>query len=419
MKHTIRKLILTTYVIMLLALAGGCASGKTDIPKTSADTAAAAEEQSGQMSETQENSERYLITAINSSEETIQLYRYRNGKEYRFSYAVDTVFRDKYGKRSTMSQFYPGGVVTIGDADVHGKLSEIKMAADVWIYNDIVRFAVEEDKGIFRIADTNYRITEETRVFSDDSEVSFSAISTNDRLSVTGQDKTILSVCITTGHGSLKLTNTELFEGSFLQLNTNIFAEITPEMELELPEGEYLLTVANNGWGGSCEVEVTRGETVEVDLDTIKGEGPKFGNIQFVFDVEDAILEVDGEKTDYSEPMELQYGKHRIRALCNGYDEISKYLFVNSEEATIMIAFKQEENTEPESENGTEKNSETKSESQEESESQTESENQTEKGTGTQAEAGTQSDTQTSDNTSEADILKDYLSTLTELINGL
>ncbi len=382
-------------MIMLLALAGGCASGKTDIPKTSGNTASTTEEQSGQMTEAQENSELYLITAINSSEETIQLYRYHNGKEYRFSYAVDTVFRDKYGKRSTVSQFYPGGVVTIGAADVHGKLSEIDAAADVWIYNDIVRFSVDEDKGIFRIADTNYRITAETRVFSDDTEVSFPAISTNDKLSVIGQDKTILSVCITTGHGSLKLTNTELFEGSFLQLNTNIFAEITPEMELELPEGEYLLTVANNGWGGSCEVEVARGETAEVDLDTIKGEGPKFGNIQFVFDVEDAILEVDGEKVDYTEPMELQYGKHRIRALCNGYDEISKYLFVNSEEATIMIAFKQEESTETDSESTTEKNTET------------------------QTETETQSSTQTSDNTSEADILKDYLSTLTELINGL
>ncbi len=382
-------------MIMLLTLAGGCASGKTDIPKTSANTAATTEEQSGQMTEAQENSELYLITAINSSEETIQLYRYRNGKEYRFSYAVDTVFRDKYGKRSTVSQFYPGRVVTIGDADVHGKLSGVTAADSVWSYDDIVRFSADEDKGIFRIADTNYRITAETRVFSDDTEVSFAAISTNDKLSVVGQDKTILSVCITTGHGSLKLTNTELFEGSFLQLNTNIFAEITPEMELELPEGEYLLTVANNGWGGSCEVEVTRGETAEVDLDTIKGEGPKFGNIQFVFDVEDAILEVDGEKVDYAEPMELQYGKHRIRALCNGYDEISKYLFVNSEEATIMIAFKQEESTE------------------------TESESTTEKSTETQTETETQSSTQTSDNTSEADILKDYLSTLTELINGL
>ncbi|MCI5856749.1 MAG: hypothetical protein MR016_05215 [Agathobacter sp.] len=373
-------------------------SGKSDIPVNMGNASATADEESGQMTEAQENRELYLITAINSPEETIQLYRYRNGKEYRFSYAVDTVFRDKYGKRSTVFQFYPGKAVTIGDADAHGKLSEVAAADDVWIYDDIVRFSVDESKGIFRIADTNYRITDDTRVFSDDSEVSLSSISTNDKLSVTGQDKNILSVCITTGHGNLKLTNTELFEGSFLQLNTNIFAEITPEMELELPEGEYMLTVANNGWGGSCNVEVVRGETTELDLDTIKGEGPKYGSIQFVFDVEGAILEVDGEKIDYSEPVELQYGQHSLRALCNGYDEVKKYLFVNSDEATIMIALKQDENTE----------TETGSEAEPEA--------------GTQAETETQSETQTesgSDNISEADILKDYMSTLTELINGL
>lgn len=397
MKTTRQKIRLITYLVLLFCagLSVGCgASGKTDIPKKAQNAAVSGTADGGTTeAKEQENPELYMITAINSSEETIQLYRYLNGKEYRFYYSVDTAFRDKYQNRSTASEFYPGKIVTIGSADAQGKLSEIVAADSVWKYDDIVRFSIDEENGVFKIADSNYRITSETRVFSDSETVELSSITENDKLSVIGRDKTILSVCITTGHGTLRLENTELFEGSFLQLNTNIFAEITSEMELELPEGEYLLAVANNGWGGNCNIEVVRGEIVEVDLDTIKGEGPKFGSIRFIFDIEDVALTIDGKTIDYSEPVTLQYGKHLLKAGCNGYEQISKYLFVNSEEATIMMNFCEEvEETETEEET-----------------------KETETTEGTES-TETQSDEETP---SRDEILQDYLSTLTELIDSL
>lgn len=384
-----------TYLMLVLGVMGltgcGAASGKKlpDAELSLTDSTQAEEEDESEQ-------ELYLITAMDSAEETIQLYRYRNGKEYRFSYTVDTAFRDKYAKRSSASDFYPGKLVYIGSVDDEGRILEVTAADAVWQYDDIVRFSVDEEAGILRIANSNYRITSETRVFSDSEETDFSAISGNDILSVIGQEKDILSVCITTGHGELQLENTELFEGSFLQLNTNIFAEITPDMNLELPEGDYLLTVANNGWGGSCEISIFRGESVTVDLDTIKGEGPKTGTIRFVFDEKEVYLTIDGESVDYSDPVTLTYGKHSLKAACSGYTEISKYLFVNSQEATISISFKEEE-AEQEAEAAEEEaaaNAETDSSEKQDSET-------------------------TDDDKSEKDILNDYLSTLTELIDSL
>jgi hypothetical protein len=382
-----------TYLLLLLFAAGlsGCGAGtKQEIPSVTSPST-----ESGQDSGEASEQDLYLITAIDSPEESIQLYRYRNGKEYRFSYTVDTVFRDKYQKRSSVSAFCPGKAVFIGSVDDEGRISEVTMADSVWQYDDIVRFSVDEEGGILRIADSNYRITPETRVFSDGEAVEFSDISANDILSVIGQDKDILSVRITTGHGELALLNTELFEGSFLQLNTNIFAEITPEMTLELPEGDYLLAVANNGWGGSCEIQVVRGETIQVDLDTIKGEGPKFGTVRFVFDMEEVYLTIDGTSVDYSEPVTLQYGKHSLKAACTGYTELSKYLFVNSEEATIAISFAEEEEAAIEA-----------AEKEAEKEAETDSEKETENDT-------------SDDSTSQEDVLNDYLSTLTELIDSM
>jgi hypothetical protein len=398
MKTPKKILLRITYLMLLagVAVLSGCGSGKgTDIP--------AIEMPSGEdtqvSDESAKNQELYMITALRSSEETIQLYRYRNGKEYRFSYSMDTVFHDKYGNYSTVSSFYPGKVVYIGSVDSDGRLSEVTMADAVWQYDAISRFSVDEEGGILRIADSNYRITSETLVFSDDEIVDFSSITENDVLSVIGQDKNVLSVRITTGHGTLALLNTELFEGSYLQLNTNIFAEITPEMTLELPEGEYLLAVANNGWGGNCEIQVTRGETVEVDLDEIKGDGPSYGTIKFILDVEDATLTIDGKTIDYSEPVTLQYGRHSLTASCSGYEDLSKYLFVNSEEATITVTFDTTTDViTTDSETDTTEDEDTKSDTTEKTDSTTESDSET---------------------ISQDDILNDYLSTMTELIDSL
>ena len=60
---------------------------------------------------------------------------------------------------------------------------------------------------------------------------------------------------------------------------------------MQVPEGTYELTVANNGWGGSTQVTITRGQTTTVDLDKIKGKGPKTGK---ALSREDILNEVWG-----------------------------------------------------------------------------------------------------------------------------
>lgn len=73
-----------------------------------------------------------------------------------------------------------------------------------------------------------------------------------------------------------------------MQLGDRIFAEITKDMSLDVPEGSYTLAVANNGWGGSTDIEIKRGETTKVNLNDLKGEGPKKSSILFEVDVQGA-----------------------------------------------------------------------------------------------------------------------------------
>lgn len=366
-KMNLRKTILYVICMLMMVLCfTACGKGKTD------DT-------SSENTEAQKSPEEYiyLIVDHDTQEESISLYSFSSGLEHYYEYGFSTRFKDKYGDLTTSAQFTPGRFVTIAPRDKDGYLTEVQLSDYVWEYEKIRRFHIDEEKGVFTIADTKYSIQKEVKIFSNGKEIEFSDISEDDILTVTGIDKRILSVVVTTGHGTLSLKNTELFENSFLQLGKDIFAWITPNMEIEVPEGEYTLKVANDGWGGKTQIEIVRGEKTEIDLETLKGEGKKKGLISFRIDVEEVEVSVDYQVIDHTQPIELTYGIHVLEIKADGYETWKKYLSVNSEEATLIIELTKEDTKE---DNSTEDTSETESE-KEDSEKENVEEESTEKDT--------------------------------------
>ena len=308
------------------------------------------------------SAEHYMIMENDMTMEYMILQQMESGKQYINTYSLTTRFLDKYGNNTSVSEFEPGCVITVGEKDSEGKLKSAQLSDAVWEYEEIVRFEIDEERGIFQIADTNYFFDEDLFVVSAGKELALSEIKKEDKLRIIGMNKEILSVTVTTGQGMISLKNTELFEGSFIQIGNKIFAEITGEMTMEIPEGTHMVTVANKGYGGSKEYEIIRDEVTEIDLEELKGEGPKIGNITFKIGTTDEketeiIFKVDGKEVDYDEAVELPYGVHAIAAEAFGYETYAKKLFVNSEEATIMIALDKEISTASQ-----EKNSETKEE---------------------------------------------------------
>ena len=359
-KKNIRQLILYGLCLILISMCvvscGKNMAGKDD-----------ANSQTGENTEdihTEEDS-LFLIVENDMAEESLVLYSYDTGFEHYYEYSFSTKFKDKYGNFSPAAEFTAGRVVTIGERDSDGYLTELQLSDEVWEYEKIHRFSLDEAKGIFTIADTKYSIRERVYVFSNGERIALTDLSDEDILTVVGNGKKILSVVVTTGHGKLALRNTELFENSFLQLNNDIFALISDSMEMELPEGIYTLKVANDGWGGTTEIEIVRGETTEIDLDTLKGEGKKKGLVTFQINVEDVKVYIDREKVDHMQAVEVTYGTHLLEIKADGYDAWKKYLFVNSAEAVIEIELTEEaeeENTEEDTEEDTEEATEEETE---------------------------------------------------------
>lgn len=282
--------------------------------------------------------ELYAVVSTDTVGSTIRLYHISKQRQEDYVYNEATLFLDKYGKMASLAGMLSGKIVQIETYRKTGELRTVQVSDAVWEYDDVSRFRIDTDEKIVEIAGTKYYYQDDLQVFSDDKTVSIGSIGENDVLRVQGQERRILTISITSGHGILHLTNTDLFEGGWLSLNSNQYYKVTKDMQLELPEGDYQLSVANDGYGDDKEITVERGKELIVDLNELKGEGPQYCTVTFEVGVENAVMTIDGEQIDYNEPQKLKYGIHSLEIIAEGYDTWSKRLYVHSKEATIQVA---------------------------------------------------------------------------------
>ena len=361
----------------------------------------------------------YIVENLNMTDETISLYSLDEDKQIRYNYNMTTRFLDKFGTSSVWASFTNGTVVTIGDfLPASGALESVQKSGDVWIYDDISKYKLEPERNLITIDGHNYKLTDTTKVYSDNLKIQASDIGKDDIITVVGQDKNVISIAVTTGHGYLKLTNTSLFDGSMIFIGKKIVSTVYNEELIEVPEGTYNVTVANNGWGGSGEYQVLRNGTTVIDLEELKGEGPSFCMLTFLVTVPDTYVFLDGKQVDVTEPQNVQYGAHKLVVQCDGYTSWNKTLVVNSESATITLAM----------ESDTGETSETSAQSSDQTVDNTENNEETD--TSNQV---TNSTTSTSENGSGSpeketagstlkdnyDYEVDYLSTISDLISNL
>lgn len=350
-KHFLRMTITISCALLL------CGCGASDRSTISMEYYPDAVSQTDEMREesdaavaSQSENELYVVMSVDTGRRLIGLALPDSARTLQYGYTQATQIMDDYGQYMSTAKLTPGRVVTIGALDDEAKLTTIQLAESAWYQENIKRFSIDPSVGMIVIGETKYHYDEHIRVFSGDQEISLAQVNEDDVLSVQGKDKRILSVQVTKGHGTIALTNTELFEGGWISLGTKIYAKITPDMTLDVPEGHYELSVANDGYGDAKTIEVEREKVTVVDLNEYKGEGPKICQVTFEVYVEGALLYINGGPVDYEEPVELRYGVHKLTVIADGFETWERQLVVHSQEATIQIG--EPELTDPESASG-------------------------------------------------------------------
>ncbi len=335
--------------ILFLVLLTGCAkeSQKAPYPAAQPDKV-----ENGSLSDGMKANDTAVFVSYDEDEKSIRLINKENGKTYEVFYDKLTEFYDRYGKVSVIELFDAGSVVDI-EVSVHSKtITRIQASPDAFIRRNIDRFRVNVNRGVLSAGEDNYRINSETPVFKGGKKLKASDISEGDTITITGMDRDIYSICITSGDGHVRILGTEFFEGGWVQIGKDIIKPVTEEMILDVPEGSYDMVVTYSGRGGTKHIDVERGKEITVDISDLKGELIKYGTLVFTIMPPDAKarVKINGNEIDYLQPQELEYGVYKIEVEAKGYIPIKENLSVGQEMANIQIELMESEEEEEEKE---------------------------------------------------------------------
>lgn len=350
--HTVKgKKNIMAAVFFALALSLTAACGSSDAGKISfqegtyysADAAdkgmEATQTDAGEsVADAQEEDAIFMVMENDLQNHQITLLNLNDGRQICYEYTDGTEFFDKYGEYTPGRDFAAGRLAVIKRLNSNDTLGALAFTDRTWDYENIRNYSIDMERNVISIADTAYRCDGNLKVFSEGEEVNLYDIGKEDVLTVCGVGRTVCSIVIEAGHGVLALTNTELFEGGWLNLGTKVYATIEKDMQMEVPEGVYEFSVANDGYGDSGEILIRRNRTTTIDLNDYKGEGPKLCSVTFNVGVEKATIMIDGKKINYKKPQELKYGVYELSVIAEGYEPWSKKLVIKAPEAVIDIA---------------------------------------------------------------------------------
>ena len=282
----------------------------------------------------------YILKEVNETESQIVLIKVGGSyREYTLKYTGGTRFENRYGKSILASELICGEVFEMQTNEAGDTLKSLKESDDVWTFEAVKKFKLDLETEMIKVGDDKYHFSGSATIFSGNVPASRYDLSEKDVITLIGYKKELLSVIIENGHGTLQFTNITGFEEGYFVLGNAVAGQIAPGILVEVPSGDFALSIAHKGKGGKVDVTILPGETTIVDLAQFQEETTKTSQVTIRLKQEGTVVSINGKEVDTTQPITLDYGMYRITAELSGYDTWSRLLMVSSPEAAFTIDF--------------------------------------------------------------------------------
>ena len=263
-----------------------------------------------------------MITEIDLDSSTIKLEELNSGTEYELTFTGASDIRTKTGRAVSAAVLSKGNIVKIS-FDSDNRLKSLYGHDGVWSYPNIENIRITKDISKIEVGSRVYRYNSCLKVLDSGEFKELDSVITDgtDVVDLYGIGEYVYLIRINSGHGYLTLSNAEDFIGGTISYGIGKRQTVDEELKLTLREGDYDITVENNGYDATATVRIRNNETTVFDLTGYGPEPVEYGEVTFVINPEDADLYIDGIKTAYKEPVELPLGYHEIEAVLGGYTD--------------------------------------------------------------------------------------------------
>lgn len=279
-----------------------------------------------------------VLREYDTEKKSVTIYNITDKKNITFNYTGGTDIRDKYDQMITMEQIQQGEIVTVFYRSREQKLAAIEVSKDAWEYNKVKSLSIDKTAYQIKIASRNYWYEEGLLLFSEGKEIDLIDLNAKDEVAVKGVGSQICSIVVTTGHGYIRLQNYADFIGGTIEVGYGIMIPIVKNMLIAAKEGEYKVHLQNGELLADKTIYLKREEEIILDLSAYHMPKKRIGNVRFDIEPFGADLYINGTSVDYSEPISLNFGKHKIQVSMNGYEEFYGKLTIAESTQTISIS---------------------------------------------------------------------------------
>ncbi|MBE5895363.1 MAG: PEGA domain-containing protein [Lachnospiraceae bacterium] len=325
------------FLLIILVLLCGCSGGGGQETSVSANT--------GFVPATPGNydsADTAIVISKNTEEQTITFQNAEFGKRYTLHYDGATTYADKYGQPMSLQQIEEGQLVYVTFMKEWKRCNSIAVSGDAFLYREVDDFLLSDNASKMMLDGEEYSLDRNLVVLTPEGEGELMDVNAVDVLQIVGRDHVIYSICVSRGHGYLRLVNDSFFVGGWIEISPTQIYPIEEDMLLAVPEGSYPVTVSGRGCSGTETVQIVRGQEYEMDVSRWQSEA-QYGELIFTVTPDTARVYIDGEVIDVSESQELEYGIHQMIVVASGYQTITKYIRVGSEMANLDIVMEPEE----------------------------------------------------------------------------
>lgn len=285
-----------------------------------------------------------IIVSVSEGKKEIKFYNLVKGRTYTLTYDGTTGMKNRFGDEIVPGQLTEGDMVRVTFIKDEKRIKSIQLLETVDTYQDIDVFEINKAARIMEFKGEQYNLHENCLVLSRGKSIQLEEIHATDYLKIVAADHKVYGITVEKGHGYVRLSGHDAFVGGWIEVGQAVITEVSEEMLLVVPEGTYTLYISHDGVAGSKEVVVSRGEETLVDVSDLQTEKiKKTGKIIFTITPTEAELYVDGELTDYSSEVELDYGIHQIKIKADGYHTLKQYIKVGEPTATLNIKLEETE----------------------------------------------------------------------------
>lgn len=292
-----------------------------------------------------------VIMSVDEEKSLIRFYNLTMGRTYTLSYDGTTGMKNKFGDEIVAGQFAGGDMVRVTFIKDEKRAKSLQLLDDVSVSRIDSGYEINKAAYTMSFGGNQYALHKNTVVLFQGKQIQMEEINPVDGLKIVARDHEVYAITVETGHGYVRLTGHESFVGGWIEIGQSVIREVEDEMLIVVPEGDYSLYISNNGVAGSKEISVVSDEETLVDVSELQTEKiKKTGKIIFTITPATAKLYVDGNETDYSGEVELDYGIHQISVKAEGYSTLTQYIKVGQSMANLNIALEESDGSKEEEE---------------------------------------------------------------------